>query len=79
MKGHGCLLSGWQAPEFSCKCLIFRCESIYYRMINFFIRSVKNEYEWDCRKTERQRMAIEMGSGTCLQYFRIFYRQDDPG
>ena len=47
MKGHGCLLSGWQAPEFSCKCLIFRCESIYYPHDHLFlIRSVKNEYEW---------------------------------
>ena len=35
--------------------------------------------QMDCRKMERQRMVIEMGSGTCLQYFRIFYRQDDPG
>ena len=47
MKGHGCSLSGWQAPEFSCKCLIFRCESIYYPHDHLFlIRSVKNEYKW---------------------------------
>ena len=73
-----CFLDG-KLLSFPVNALFAVVSQYIIRMINFFNAVSEERIRMDCRKMERQRMVIEMGSGTCLQYFRIFYRQDDPG